>query len=940
MDKYEYKIRSEEIKTLIGRKKYAEAMEIADMIDWRKVKNVNMLCTVSDLYKLSRRYEESREILLLAYERHPGSRMIIYSLCELCIKLDDVVQAVEYYKEFVQTAPRDNGRYVLQYKLYEAQEVTLEERIAVLEELKRREYREKWAYELAYLYHRIGLGTKCVEECDELILWFGEGKYVTKAMELKMLHAPLSPEQEKKYKKGKAIPAPASVQNPELPQDDDLDIQVKPLNVGEYATINLQRELAESMKEVLAAENQPQAADATIEYQAVGGYSAGYDTGYSTDEIQDFQTQLENNTLDIYEEDYDTGEVTAPPVQETYMQPQQGAYEGVQNMQPVKPVWQNEPAMEGPGEFTREIITNLLQDTEESAEPVPVQPAPEEEVFFDDPDTIEMPVVEEPARVVRLARTAEIPRMVQITGEEIDPQMEYYKNRVKTIPQETVLPEAPPEKRALRRRARQESEMAAPEAAEQIPPAPDATIPQPTAESMAQEKNEFDNILAQEYDGQIRLAVPANDTVEKQITGQMSIQDVLLEWEQMKRDNEEKRAQAIRQRVMEQTGDIFLQFDASTKEGPLAELTQELPEVEELEEIDEQSDTQRFSQEALAALQKVEEAEEKEKAEKEREEKERAEKEEKAEREDNRKTETEPEEDESEAPAGERQSGPDGDMEEAGNHTESERAQEKARPQPQAKAGKPEISQRPMTSEEKKLFGPFIQTKSTRDQILHVLDHISLASYTGNVILTGEPGMGSVKLAKNIIKDIQMTDSNFSGKMAKITGQALNHKDMEKTFGKLSNGALIVEGAGEMKQAAIESMAKLLEQEEQGIIVILEDTKINMNKLLDNHKILHRNFNLRIDIEAMDNDSLVLFGKKYALEQEYAIDELGRLALHTRIEDMQTSDHIVTVNDVRDIVDEAIDHANRKTPKHFMDVLLAKRYDDDDMIILHEGDFI
>lgn len=188
LDKYEYKIRSEEIKALIGRKKYTEAMEIADMIDWRRVKNVNMLCTVSDLYKLNRRYEESREILLLAYERHPGGRMIIYSLCELSIKLDDVVRAVEYYKEFVQTAPRDNGRYVLQYKLYEAQEVTLEERIAVLEELKRREYREKWAYELAYLYHRIGLSTKCVEECDELILWFGEGKYVIKAMELKMLH--------------------------------------------------------------------------------------------------------------------------------------------------------------------------------------------------------------------------------------------------------------------------------------------------------------------------------------------------------------------------------------------------------------------------------------------------------------------------------------------------------------------------------------------------------------------------------------------------------------------------------------------------------------------------------------------------------------------------------------------------------------------------------
>ena len=318
----------------------------------------------------------------------------------------------------------------------------------------------------------------------------------------------------------------------------------------------------------------------------------------------------------------------------------------------------------------------------------------------------------------------------------------------------------------------------------------------------------------------------------------------------------------------------------------------------------------------------------------------RKEEEEKTKSEENAETEktAEPEEAETGTPRPEQQSSADTDTGET--DTESEKEKERAKQQSQAKAGKSEVSQRPMTSEEKKLFGPFIQTKSTRDQILHVLDHISLASYTGNVILTGEPGMGSIKLAKNIIKDIQMTDSNFSGRMAKITGQALNHKDMEKTFGKLSNGALIVEGAGEMKQAVIESMARLLEQEEQGIIVILEDTKINMNKLLDNHKILHRNFDLRIDIEAMDNDSLVLFGKKYALEQEYAIDELGVLALYTRISDLQTSEHSVTTKEVKEIVDEAIYHAGRKNMSHFMEILLGKRYDEEDMIILREKDFV
>ena len=199
MDKYEYKIRADEIKELINAGEFVQAAEIADTIDWRRVKSVMMLCTISDLYKINRRYEDARDMLLLAYERRPGGRTICYSLCELSIKMEEFVQAIEYYKEFVQVAPRDSSRYILQYKLYEAQDVSLEERIAVLEELKKRDYREKWAYELAYLYHRVGLATRCVEECDELILWFGEGKYVIKAMELKMLHEPLTAEQQAKY---------------------------------------------------------------------------------------------------------------------------------------------------------------------------------------------------------------------------------------------------------------------------------------------------------------------------------------------------------------------------------------------------------------------------------------------------------------------------------------------------------------------------------------------------------------------------------------------------------------------------------------------------------------------------------------------------------------------------------------------------------------------
>ena len=188
MDKYEYQVCADQIKLLISEKRFAEAMAIADTIDWRRVKSVSMLCTVSEIYKINKCYAESIEILLLAYDRYPNGRTIVYALCELAIKLNDIVRAVEYYKEFVQLAPEDTSNYVLLYKIYELQEVSLEERIEVLEEFKKRDYREKWAYELALLYHKIGQETRCIQECDELILWFGDGKFVKKAMELKMQH--------------------------------------------------------------------------------------------------------------------------------------------------------------------------------------------------------------------------------------------------------------------------------------------------------------------------------------------------------------------------------------------------------------------------------------------------------------------------------------------------------------------------------------------------------------------------------------------------------------------------------------------------------------------------------------------------------------------------------------------------------------------------------
>lgn len=833
MDKYEYKVRSEKIKELIENKKYQEAVKIADTIDWRKVKSVLTLCTISDLYKVNKRFEESRDILLLAYDRNPNNRMIVYSLCELSIRLNDIVSAVEYSKKYVRIAPNDEvGKYVLQYKLYEAQGVTIEERIAVLEELKKKEYIEKWAYELAYLYHSIGLGSKCVEECDELILNFGKGKYVRKAMELKMLHAPLTPEQQANYE-GKKIPEAPVV--PEI-REDALDFSVKPVNVDKYATINLQRELAESMKEVLGEDSgavnefrqevEP-VAEAVAEPVDVKENPKALSE--DTDQVGDFTREILSNLL---QKSQDTEEIT--------------------ELQ-IPPEITGELPTDEIDEETEELPEEEFVDSPEKEEDQVAETA--EEVFFEDTDTIDMPKEKPEPRVIKMTHTSEIPKIIQ---------------------------------------AKQPSVLV-------------------SAETMAhQENKQFDKILSQEYDGQISLAVPEQEPVEKQITGQMSIEDILQEWERMKRENQQKHAEDIKKKVKAQTSEMFSEFDAATRSGILSQLDSmaeesiqketghrqekpaELPEEDKIEEIP-------VAAEESAGT-------------------------------DNKAPEIDEETDEADNKKGQIAEETTG-VEDETSAADAQSPEAEEQPAPEKKI-------RPMTSEEKKLFGSFIQTRSTRDQIVDALDRVSLASYAGNILLTGEPGMDSVKLARNLIKEVQITDSNFSGRMAKITGKALNGKDLETTFRKLANGALIIEKAGELKTGTIKGMTKLLEQEKQGIIVILEDTKININKLLDNHKELHQNFDIRIDIEAMDNDSLVSFAKRYALEKEYAIDELGVLALYTRISELQTSEHSVTTKEVKELVDEAIHHACKKNISHFMDILFGKRYDEEDMIILREKDFL
>ncbi len=880
MDKQEYKIRSEEIRTLVEEKNYREAADIADTIDWRRVKSVKMLCTISDIYKMVRRYEDSKTILEMAYEKRPGSRMIVFALTELCLKLGDVVNAWEYYKEFCQVAPDDSRKYILLYKVYAAQEVSLEEQIKVLEKLKEEEYIDRWVYELAYLYHKIGFGTKCVEECDEMILWLGEGRYVRKAMELKMLHEPLTPKQQAIYNgekqieieqgdtrvipnldaaimkenEGRSVSEAPTVR---LPVEDIEDIQVKILDDSPYNTMNLQKELAEDMKRLMEGEErepvwegtEPVWQDSQNE-DFVYGQEMEEGVSYNQEAVPgETDEESAEALLDGDEEEVinDTGEIfieEEPEEEET-----------------------------DTDRITRSLMAPMFEETQE------IPPVPDmEEIFFEDPNTTDLP-------------NAQLhPEMKAALG---DMEIEEVRE-----PEEEVLEEQ--EDEAEKSPVYEEESSVSGVKKVIVPTVSGQGILKPPKGMMepadfAVQKTGFDDMLSQEADGQISLVVPENEKVEKQITGQMSIQDILQEWEQMKKDKEAQLKNSVQKSVLDSTGDIFKEFEKS-KDSLIRELEKTAREAQ-AKEAEKAAGVEETAEEPAEAPEEEAQIPEEEIA-------------------------PEPARDEEPAP--------------------EEKAEESPKQQPERNLPeelRPAVNDRPFSPEEKELFEAYVHSRRSRGQLLHVLDNMSLAAYTGNVLITGEEDAGAMNFARNLVRDLQMSDSNFSGRAAKITGRAFNKKEPGAVIDKLKNGALIVVEAGGMNCSTAEALVKALQTESKGIIVMLVDTKAAINSLLEVNAVLKDPFNTRIDIEALNDDALVAYGKKFAYDKEYSIDEMGVLALHTRIADMQTAEHSVTTSDVRRLVKEAIQHANKKTPGHFFDVLIGKRYDEEDMIVLREEDF-
>ena len=1130
MDKQEYKILSEEIMTLVANEQFPEAAEIADRIDWRKVRSFTMLQRISDLYKINRRFEEALDIILMAYEKNPNSKTIVYSICELYLEMGDLITALQYMGVYNKMAPKDVGGAILKYKVLELEEAPYEDRIDQLEKIVSMSYQEEWAYQLAYMYHRMGLATKCVEVCNQLISWFGQGPFVIKAMELKMLHEKLSASQQEIYDHRNDLEEEIQAYEGEedIPgSSEEEDFHVKTIDMSKFNTVNLQKALAESMRELMGEEGESMTDTGSIfatgstdnmsDLRKTNRFDAALERGDTQDLGKENITRRimapmmdTNKVEDLSEETYesypsDEGYANDSYPSESYPDDEYAAQEQYDDMpaDDSQEAYETNDGYEGYEEVSDETAYVSLEEAMASSVNkkgnVNTDGRNSQETFFED-KTGDIVVDDMPLGILN----------------ELIPGVEFVPAKSAPVGRDTH------------------------ERAEEVSEKPKNTVPQ------APENHTFDDVLSFNSDGQIAMVVPEKSTMEKQITGQMNLQDVLSEWEKIKKKKEAQQNDEVRKNILERTGKIFEDYDESRKNGILAQIDEEqkknnkvLQNNVKLRSVDEIAEetgpielgSSRFSataalnktygpniwdeveksiaEDALAAAgtgaavvagagagaavaagvaakalpvedlaatasvgkglftslekavdgeylednyedipeysedgyyedendeyyeensdnntelnpedypdeynednyedntedyadenaedsndvqvnegednsadsdeegsdvadadkseadamedtasdENIEESTEESSEENAEENNSEAvtentsaaesESTEQAEEVNEESTTEEAKESDAEEAVQVAQevidtaqiSGIGEALEEAAYETEAEVREEY---DDNYAAAVPE--ERDFSAEEKEIFADYIYSKKMRNQILNAVDVISMASYVGNVLISGDSGSGTISLAKAMIKEIQLVDSNFvSSKVAKISGLKMNQKDIPGMFMQLANGALIVEKAGKLTKETLENITRSLENTPDGIIVILTDTKKEIEKLCKNYNVLTGYFNVRIDITPMSNNALVDYAKKYAYSKEYKIDEeRAVLALHERISELQIGEHHVTPKEVERIVDNAIARSKRPHISAFVDILVAKRYDYEDMIILKEKDF-
>lgn len=884
MDKYEYNLKLDQIKALSAEEGYMSAAEIADSINWNKIKNVNTLVKIGEIYEKAERYQDARDILLMAYDRSPIGRMIIYRLAEVAIKMGDYDAATEYYDEFVEIAPHDDMKYVLRYAIKKGQGASFDELITILEEYKDEEYTEEWAYELAYLYHKAGKADKCIDACDELILWFGDGPYVERALELKMLYQPLTKAQEEKYRRFKAekekpakikdeaevteIGAMEMVKGGEIVHDDVTIPQIT-VNQEKFNTVNLQQEIAKGMQQIMEAKGKNEVADTMdtikkivedIPYLKLEKEQEEYvqqpeETEHiATDEEIDGSLKL--NFKELLGEDAD-GHMSMVMSEKTQLEHQ---ITGQMSIQDVLEEW----------EKTRHAAEIALKEAEqqklESAKARALQEAgdimerlndviPKLDAGVTPKELLEEEYLKVPVDIIEQKAALKEPE------EEQKPDMqELYADETVDEVQE---PQEASEDTIDEAQEPQEASEEAIEEAQESQEAPEEAIdevqePQEAPEDAADEVKEpvgepEDIIMAEESEKDEVLMQPT--TMMPEITDDMlNVDDDTSDDEtsQEKENVSEKRDfDHVTSFIEQEIAKMTAKNPGLEKKLDMAK-TRKMPDISLPEDLDSEEDDSKLK--------------------------------------------------------------------------ETKHIKE-------------------LTSEQKAIFSYFIPVKGMEDQICKaynaVLDHFNRKenASTGNLIIQGEQGCGKTMLATSFIKVLQKDGEQLTGKMGKIDAAALNKKDVQQVVRKITGGCLIIERAGDIDRSIAAQLSFLMEHDITGTLYILEDTSKGIKKALSMDEGFASKFTEKISVPIFTNDELVLFAKSYSAELGYKIDEMAILALHNRISNIERIDQATTLTEVKDIIDEAIDREAHSGLKKAISILTARRYTDDDRIVLKEDHF-
>ena len=884
MDKYEYNLKLDQIKALSAEEGYMSAAEIADSINWNKIKNVNTLVKIGEIYEKAERYQDARDILLMAYDRSPIGRMIIYRLAEVAIKMGDYDAATEYYDEFVEIAPHDDMKYVLRYAIKKGQGASFDELITILEEYKDEEYTEEWAYELAYLYHKAGKADKCIDACDELILWFGDGPYVERALELKMLYQPLTKAQEEKYRRFKAekekpakikdeaevteIGAMEMVKGGEIVHDDVTIPQIT-VNQEKFNTVNLQHEIAKGMQQIMEAKGKNEVADTMdtikkivedIPYLKLEKEQEEYaqqpeETEHiATDEEIDGSLKL--NFKELLGEDAD-GQMSMVMSEKTQLEHQ---ITGQMSIQDVLEEW----------EKTRHAAEIALKEAEQQKL-----------------ESAKARALQEAGDIMERLNDV-IPKLdAGVTPKELLEE-EYLKVPVDIIEQKTAVKEPEEEQKP------DMQELYADETVDEV------QEPQEAPEDTIDEAQESQEVPEDTIDEAQEPQEAPEDTIDEVQEPQEVPEDTADEVKEpvgepediiMAEESEKDEILTQPTTMMPEITDDMLNADDDTADDEASQEEENVPEKRDFDHV-----TSFIEQEIAKMTAKNPGLEKK-------------------------------------LDMAKTRKMPDISLPE---DLDSEEDDSKLKETKHIKQ---------LTSEQKAIFSYFIPVKGMEDQICKaynaVLDHFNRKenASTGNLIIQGEQGCGKTMLATSFIKVLQKDGEQLTGKMGKIDAAALNKKDVQQVVRKITGGCLIIERAGDIDRSIAAQLSFLMEHDITGTLYILEDTSKGIKKALSMDEGFASKFTEKISVPIFTNDELVLFAKSYSAELGYKIDEMAILALHNRISNIERIDQATTLTEVKDIIDEAIDREAHSGLKKAISILTAKRYTDDDRIVLKEDHF-